>query len=568
MGFHTRQLRQLGLLIAVVFTITTGYAQVFSFFQTTGKEFSAPKHEVRAVWLTTIGGLDWPHNYAQSSASAKKQQNELTTILDQLQRAGINTVLLQTRIRGTVIYPSQLEPWDGCLSGVPGKGPGYDALQFAIDECHRRGMEIHAWVVTIPVGKWNGTGCRHLRNQLPGLLKKIDEDGYMDPENQQTARHLADLCEEITHRYDIDGIHLDYIRYPETWKKRVAGDVGRRYITNIVAEIQHRVKALKPWVKMSCSPIGKFDDLTRFRSYGWNAYSKVCQDAQGWLREGLMDALFPMMYFQGNQFYPFAIDWAEQSYGRMIVPGLGIYFLSPAEKNWPLSTITRQLHVLRQYGMGHAYFRSKFFTDDVKGIRSFAQKEFTPYPALIPAMTWAYDGRPTAPAQLWVETVNGTTTLRWQGAEDRSGAPYLLYNVYGSDKFPVDVDDARNLITTRRMATSLQLQTKSRERYYAVTAIDRYGNESRPKQSAQPQQWVAKVQLLPCDGRWLEIPSLYRLSDADVLMIAKPDGRVISIQQHTGNRFDVSRLPNGFYVLKSLNRRGIHHRLGFFMIKR
>ena len=118
------------------------------------------------------------------------------------------------------------------------------------------------------------------------------------------------------------------------------------------------------------------------------------------------------------------------------------------------------------------------------------------------------------------------------------------------------------------MDTSLQLQAKSRERYYAVTAIDRYGNESRPKQSAQPQQWVAKVQLLPCDGRWLEIPSLYRLADADVLMIAKPDGRVISIQQHTGNRFDVSRLPNGFYVLKSLNRRGIHHRLGFFMIKR
>jgi len=80
MGFHTRQLRQLGLLIAVVFTITTGYAQAFSFFQTMGKEFSAPKHEVRAVWLTTIGGLDWPHNYAQSAASAKKQQNELTTI--------------------------------------------------------------------------------------------------------------------------------------------------------------------------------------------------------------------------------------------------------------------------------------------------------------------------------------------------------------------------------------------------------------------------------------------------------------------------------------------------------
>ena len=118
----------------------------------------APKHEVRAVWLTTIGGIDWPHSYAQSERSAEKQKQELRNILDRLQQANINTVLIQTRIRGTMIYPSDIEPWDGCLSGFPGKSPGYDALQFAIDECHKRGMELHAWVVTIPVGKWNALG--------------------------------------------------------------------------------------------------------------------------------------------------------------------------------------------------------------------------------------------------------------------------------------------------------------------------------------------------------------------------------------------------------------------------
>lgn len=78
----------------------------------------APKHEVRAVWLTTIGGIDWPHSYAQTSTSIEKQKNELRRILNQLQSAGINTVLLQTRVRGTVIYPSAIEPWDGCLSGL------------------------------------------------------------------------------------------------------------------------------------------------------------------------------------------------------------------------------------------------------------------------------------------------------------------------------------------------------------------------------------------------------------------------------------------------------------------
>ena len=102
-----------------------------------------PKHEVRAVWLTTIGGIDWPHSYAQSSYSAEKQKKELTDILDRLQQAKINTVLIQTRVRGTMIYPSAYEPWDGCLSGFPGRSPGYDALQFAIDECHKRSMELH-----------------------------------------------------------------------------------------------------------------------------------------------------------------------------------------------------------------------------------------------------------------------------------------------------------------------------------------------------------------------------------------------------------------------------------------
>lgn len=83
---------------------------------------------------------------------------------------------------------------------------------------------------------------------------------------------------------------------------------------------------------MSCSPIGKADDLARYWSHGWNAYSKVLQNAQYWLRNGLMDQLYPMMYFKGNNFYPFAIDWQEQAQGKMIVPGLGIYFMSPREK--------------------------------------------------------------------------------------------------------------------------------------------------------------------------------------------------------------------------------------------
>ena len=112
---------------------------------------SQPKYEVRAVWLTTIGGIDWPSSYAHDGMGIGQQQQQLCSMLDRLKAAGINTILLQSRVRATSIYPSDLEPWDGCLSGRPGVSPGYDALQFAIDECHRRGMELHAWVVTIPI---------------------------------------------------------------------------------------------------------------------------------------------------------------------------------------------------------------------------------------------------------------------------------------------------------------------------------------------------------------------------------------------------------------------------------
>jgi uncharacterized lipoprotein YddW (UPF0748 family) len=316
---------------------------LLTFLLTALLSFAQPKREVRAVWLTTIGGLDWPHSYSQHSQSMERQKQELTNILDKLQKAGINTVLLQTRVRGTMIYPSEYEPWDGCLSGFPGISPGYDALEFAINECHKRGMELHAWVVTIPVGKWNSLGCKRLRQRFPGLICKIADEGYMNPEMPETANYLATLCKEITEKYDIDGINLDYIRYPETWKIKVSGNQGRQYITRIVEAISNEVKSIKPWVKMSCSPIGKADDLTRYWSHGWNAYSTVLQDAQGWLKNGLMDELFPMMYFKENNFYPFAIDWKELSDNKIICPGLGIYFMSPSEKDWSLDDITREL---------------------------------------------------------------------------------------------------------------------------------------------------------------------------------------------------------------------------------
>ena len=452
----------------------------------------SPKHEVRAVWLTTIGGIDWPHSYSQA-----QQKQELIRTLDQLQQANINTVLIQARVRATTIFPSDMEPWDGCLSGKPGTSPGYDALQMCIDECHKRGMECHAWIVTIPVGKWNTYGCKQLRQKMPNVIVKVGEEGYMNPEKKETGDYLAKFCREVTRKYDIDGIHLDYIRYPETWKLKVSRQQGRQYITDIVRKINLAVKSEKPWVKMSCSPIGKYDDLARFRSNGWNANTTVCQDAQAWLRDGLMDALFPMMYFQGNNFYPFAVNWKEYSYGRIIAPGLAVYMLHPREKDWDLDIVTREMSVCREMNLGYTFFRSKFLTDNTKGIYSFT-KDFNSVPALIPPMTWMNRRPPLRPRDLQVQRGMTTDRLSWSGVSNNSKDEYILYNVYASEDYPVDDQNPENLIAIRLRGNSVAVPHGGRNLHYAVTAIDRYGNESVPTEnkSLKPHRQIDFRQLL------------------------------------------------------------------------
>lgn len=536
-----------------------------------------PKYEVRAVWLTTIGGIDWPHSYAQSERSAEKQKEELRTILDRLQKANINTVLLQTRIRATTIYPSQYEPWDGCLSGFPGKSPGYDALQFAIDECHKRGMEVHAWVVTIPVGKWNSYGCRQLRKRFPRLIKRIDQDGYMDPEATQTGCYLAEMCREIVQRYDVDGIHLDYIRYPETWKFRIGKDQARGNITRIVEKIHQAVKKEKPWVKMSCSPIGKFDDLSRYWSHGWNAYTKVAQDAQAWLKDGLMDELFPMMYFRGDQFFPFAIDWKEHSYGKIIAPGLGIYFLDPKEGKWNISDITSELYHLRNIGEGHAFFRNKFLLDNHQGVYDFVTAHFNRYPALVPPMTWESNKRPLQPVTLCIEEKEGTTTLRWDNSlqyEDGTAikTPSIYNNVYASNEYPVDVHDARNLILTRTTRRQLTTRTGNTPTYYAVTTTDGFGNESRAKQLNQTAvvkttTRYGKACRLTTTGESIILPSSIHETDCQYIIVKNMQEQAVYITKPQNGEINIKKIKDGIYTLNCVNYKNIEHTLGTFIKK-
>ena len=460
-----------------------------------------PKHEVRAAWITAVYGLDWPRTRATSPAGIQKQQAELVEILDRLHEAHFNTVLFQTRTRGDVLYPSAIEPFNAILTGRVNGHPGYDPLAFAIEECHKRGMECHAWMVTIPLG-----GQKHVRSlgkhsvtqKKRGICAPYRREYFLNPGHPQTKEYLMSLVKEVVSRYDVDGVHFDYLRYPEHaprfpdryeyrkyGKGRSVEQWRRDNISEIMRHLYHGVKKLKPWVKVSTCPVGKFRDTSRYSSRGWNAYHTVYQDVQGWLGEGIQDQIYPMMYFRGNAFYPFALDWQEQANGRHVIPGLGIYFLDSSEGNWKLDEVERQLHFIREHRLqGEGHYRVKYLMDNTQGLTDRLMEKFYTAPALQPAMPWIDSIPPTAPAGLQATALeDGYWKISWQASSDNDPRNAPTYVIYGSDTYPVDTQNPQHILAQGVRGTEYiyaPVLPWKRCRYIAVTAMDRCGNESQP----------------------------------------------------------------------------------------
>lgn len=548
-----------------LFTITI-------FLLTITQTVAQPKYEIRATWLTTLGGMDWPRHKATSAEGIRRQQQELCNILDRLKEANFNTVMMQTRLRGDLIYPSAIETFPEALTGKSGKNPGYDPLAFAIEECHKRGMELHAWIVTIPAGNNRQVkllGKHSVVKKYRQICKQHDRAWFLDPGHPKTADYLSNIVREIVTKYDVDGIHFDYIRYPENAHRFPDRDTHRKYgkgkdlklwrrenITNIVRRLYSEVKQVKPWVKVSSSPVGKFKDTSRYSSLGWNAYETVYQDAQGWLKEGIHDALFPMMYFKDNHFYPFVLDWKENDNGRWVVPGLGIYFLSPKEKDWPLDEMSRQLYFTRQSGLaGHAFFRNKFLMDNVKGILDEIQHVFYSTPALIPPMTWQDSIAPSVPTSPIHEfQADGRVRLAWEASKDNHELP-VVYHLYASATYPVDTENAHNLFATHLKDTTI---TGKEGYYYAVTSADRYGNESAPL--ALNHAPKSDNPILN-QGNKLMLPSS---EDAQKVLICNSIGETISkVKYHP--EVSLELLPEGFYLVYALDKDGKKTLLGMIL---
>ena len=523
-----------------------------------------PKHEIRAVWLTSLYNLDWPTTRATNARTMQRQQRELCDMLDRLAAANFNTVIFQTRLRGDVVYPSAIEPFDECLTGTAGKSPGYDPLRFAIDECHKRNMELHAWVVAIPLGATSqakSLGKRSVTRRYPQLCKRYQNHWYMDPGHPDTQYYLSRLVMEIVDNYDIDGIHLDYIRYPEKAEHFPDADTYRRYgrgedkaawrrnnITAIVRNIYQSVKLKKPWVKVSSSPVGKYSDTQRYASKGWNALHAVHQDARLWLKEGINDILFPMMYFKDNNFYPFALDWNENKYGRFIVPGLGIYFLDPHEGNWQLNDVMQQVKFVRDQKLdGLSFFRARYIIGNTRNLTDETTRSFFNYPAFVPTMTWADSIAPEAPCVHPIIANDKTVSLSWD-IPVSNDTTSIRYRIYAANQYPVDTEKPQHIVCTGTSQASFTLprtNSQANRLYWAVTAVDRYGNESPGSAFNAP------------DHPWNNIYTTLNLSEMPEIIISTIAGKeIMRLSTHDDVRLE--QLPKGIYRLSSIDASGQH----------
>ena len=454
-----------------------------------------PKREVRAVWLTTVYGLDWPQRPARDERSRQAQQEALREILDSLAAAHFNTVFLQARLRGDVIYRSAIEPASRVFSGKTGELPGYDPLAFAIEECHRRGMECHAWFVTYPLGTERSVrqqGRLSVVRRRPELCKRHKGEWYLDPGAPGTTDYLLSLVRELVENYDIDGIHFDYLRYPEEANRFPDKSLHRRHgrsmsladwrrqnITNLVTRAYDLVKSLKPWVQVSCAPLGKYSRIKAVPNAGWTAYESVYQDPQRWMKAGKLDMVVPMMYYLHRNFFPFVDNWVANAAGRLVVPGLGAYRLDAADADWALNDVTDQMDYSRHFGgVGNAFFRCGSLLSDTKGLYRELRDRYYRYPAQLPPLTWLNDSVPAAPEAPLATRQGDTLRLSWQkpAGETRE----LTYTVYYAQADTLDPSLARSILATNLRETELYLPVGDGERglLFRVTASTRYHVES------------------------------------------------------------------------------------------
>jgi uncharacterized lipoprotein YddW (UPF0748 family) len=472
-----------------------------------------PKREMRAVWIATVENIDWPSSPGLTVAA---QKQEMITLLDLVKDYRLNTVILQIRPAADAFYPSPFEPWSQWLTGKQGMAPDpwYDPLAFTIEECRKRGLDIHVWLNpyrAIRDTANHNTAADHVTKTHPEWFITYGTTRYFDPALPQTRDHVARVVSDIVRRYDIDAIHMDDYFYPY----RIAGidfpddssfaafhgefsdgqrdDWRRQNVDLIIRQLHDSIRAIKPNVAFGISPFGVWrnvatDPKGSETRAGQTNYDDLFADILKWQREGWIDYVAPQLYWNiGMPVADYAVLvewWNRNTFDCPLYIGQAFYRIDPESpvKAWRSSReIVKQIRLNRTYThiSGSMFFSAKYLRTNPLKLKQQLTRKVYQQPALPPVNPRIDPVIPAIPAGLGITARNDSIELYWE--KSMNAKNYLVYKLKKGSPALLSGAEAVFCITPD---TSVTIKANSKTRlsryFYAVTSQSITNIESEP----------------------------------------------------------------------------------------
>lgn len=475
---------------------------------------SGVKREVRSVWMATVWALDWP----SSTSSTTAQKNEMVKYLDVLQKNNFNAIYFQVRTMSDAFYKSSYEPWSSYLTGTRGKDPGWDPLAFVVEECHKRGMECHAWVnpYRFSTGSNWSTAQDQALKSAGMLLAYTKSDGktttILNPGLESVRKRIVDVCKEIISNYDVDGLVFDDYFYPEgipvtssagdydMWQKSGAsmtfGDWRRNNVNQMVADVYKMVQQQKPYVRFGISPAGAACTSAAVAAkHGidrcpvasdWQ-YDGIFSDPVAWLEAGTIDYISPQLYWKTNHktnpFGPMTKWWSyvAKHFGRHHYASHSISFLNSSNTTGDWEEIGKQVQFSRDYteneAPGAVFYSAAYVTGKKQsGFGEWLQVNKFQNKALTPAIDW----KKSDLEKVQVSALSKrATVLSWTGVDNVRYSVYAVPESVNVETLDSNIP-AEYLLGVSYKTTYTMPDDKKSGYNYAVCVLDRYGNEYEP----------------------------------------------------------------------------------------
>lgn len=415
--------------------------------------------EFRAAWVATVANIDWP---SKRDLSAREQREEMVKILDQAAALKLNAIILQIRPSGDAFYRSRYEPWSEFLTGKQGQAPedNYDPLAFAIEQAHRRGIQLHAWFNPYRVRHGSSRSenhASHIANRRPDLVKTYGNLLWLDPGEPDAQRFSRQVIMDVVKRYDLDGIHFDDYFYPyprsengkripfpddPSWQKYQANDGKlsrddwrRENVNQFIKDIYREVKGEKPEILVGISPFGIYRPGYPSYARGMDQYASLYADPLLWLQEGWLDYIAPQLYWEiakpDQSFIGLFIWWRDNNpKGRHLWPGLFTSRLLDSKTSFTNEEIAYQIEWSRHLAQtppGHIHFSMKaIMPDRVDGLNDVLLRRAYRNTALPPATPWL-NVDASNPVNAEVDKITDTTVeVRRRGRIDRDAKLWVV----------------------------------------------------------------------------------------------------------------------------------------------